>query len=240
MYTMHGYCAGRLYFCMSISQQSTTCSDKLQNMAISYIKFFSIVILGELLITNTGGSYIIVTPAFTLPALIVVFKSMYTMHGYCAGRLYFCMSMSKLSTTCSDKLQNMAISYIKFFSIVILGELLLTNTGGSYHSHSSLYFTRAYCCIQVNVQNARVLCWLTIFLHEYLTTIDYLQWSVAKMAKCYLTYLQQNRRRVSNALLWSDIFTIQWIFLTMLVTVCIGTWWRCVANIWLNLGWTAT
>ena len=32
---------------------------------------------------------VIVTPAFTLPAIIVVFKSMYRMHGYCAGRLYF-------------------------------------------------------------------------------------------------------------------------------------------------------
>ena len=70
-------------------------SHRSQNMAICYIHFFSVVILGELLLTNTGGSYKIVTPAFTLPALIVVFKSIYRMHGYCVGRLYFCMSMSK-------------------------------------------------------------------------------------------------------------------------------------------------
>ena len=61
----------------------------------------------------------------------------------------------------------------------ISGDLLLTNTRD---------FCRAYCCIQVNVHNARVLCWQTIFLHEYLTTIDYLQWSVAKMANCYLIF----------------------------------------------------
>ena len=99
MYRMHGYCADRLYFCMSISQLSATQSDQSQNMAVCYIHFFSVVILGELLLTKTGGSYIIVTPAFTLPALIVVFKSMYIMPGYCVGRLYFCMSMSQLSTT---------------------------------------------------------------------------------------------------------------------------------------------
>ena len=56
-------------------------------MAICYIHFFSVVILGELLLTKTGESYKIVTPAFTLPALIVVLKSMYRMHGYCVDRL---------------------------------------------------------------------------------------------------------------------------------------------------------
>ena len=132
MYRMHGYCVGRLNFCMSMSQLSTTWIDQSQNMAICYIHFFSVVILGELLLTKTGESYKIVTPAFTLPALIVVFKSMYRMHGYCVGRLNFCMRMSQLSTTWIDQSQNMAICYIHFFSVVILGELLLTKTGESY------------------------------------------------------------------------------------------------------------
>ena len=129
---MHGYCVGRLNFCMSMSQLSTTWIDQSQNMAICYVHFFSFVILGELLLTKTGESYKIVTPAFTLHALIVVFKSMYRMHGYCVGRLNFCMSMSQLSTTWIDQSQNMAICYIHFFSVVILGELLLTKTGESY------------------------------------------------------------------------------------------------------------
>ena len=132
MYRMHGYCVGRLNFCMSMSQLSTTWIDQSQNMAICYIHFFSVLILGELLLTKSGDSYKIVTPAFTLPALIVVFKSMYRMHGYCFGRLIFSMSMSQLSTTWNDQSQNMAISYIHFFSVVILGELLLTTTGESY------------------------------------------------------------------------------------------------------------
>ena len=132
MYRMHGYCVGRLIFCMSMSQLSTTWIDQSQNMAICYIHFFSVLILGELLLTKSGDSYKIVTPAFTLPALIVVFKSMYRMHGYCFGRLIFCMSMSQLSTTWNDQSQNMAICYIHFFSVVILGELLLTKTGESY------------------------------------------------------------------------------------------------------------
>ena len=132
MYRMHGYCVGRLNFCMSMSQLSTTRIDQSQNMAICYVHFLSFVILGELLLTKTGESYKIVTPAFTLHALIVVFKSMYRMHGYCVGRLNFCMSMSQLSTTWIDQSQNMAICYIHFFSFVILGELLLTKTGESY------------------------------------------------------------------------------------------------------------
>ena len=132
MYRMHGYCVGRLIFCMSMSQISTTWIDQSQNMAISYVHFFSVVILGELLLTKIGGSYKIVTPAFSLPALIVVFKSMYIMHGYCVGRLNFCMNMSQLSTTWFDQSQNMAICYIHFFSVVILVELLLTKTGESY------------------------------------------------------------------------------------------------------------
>ena len=132
MYRMHGYCVGRLHFCMSMSQLSTTWIDQSQNMAICYIHFFSVVILGELLLTKTGESYKIVTPAFTLPALIVVFKSMYRIHGYCFGRLNFCMSMLQLSTTWIDQSQNMAICYIHFCSVVILGELLLTKTGESY------------------------------------------------------------------------------------------------------------
>ena len=132
MYRMHGYCVGRLNFCMSMSQLSTTWIDQSQNMAIYYVHFFSFVILGELQLTKTGELYKIVTPAFTLHALIVVFKSMYRMHDYCVGRLNFCMSMSQLSTTWIDQLQNMAICYIHFFSVVILGELLLTKTGESY------------------------------------------------------------------------------------------------------------
>ena len=132
IYRMHGYCVGRLNFCMSMSQLSTTWIDQSQNMAICYIHFFSVVILGELLLTKTGESYKIVTSAFTLPALIVVFKSMYRMHGYCVGRLIFCMSMSQVSTTWIDQSQNMAICYIHLFSVVILGELLLTKTGDSY------------------------------------------------------------------------------------------------------------
>ena len=132
IYRMHGYCVGRLIFCMSMSQVSTTWIDQSQNMAICYIHLFSVVILGELLLTKTGDSYKIVTPAFSLPALIDVFKSMYRMHGYCVGRLNFCMSMSQLSTTWIDQSQNMAICYVHFFSVVILGELLLTKTGESY------------------------------------------------------------------------------------------------------------
>ena len=115
MYRMHGYCVGRLIFCKSMSQLSTTWIDQSQNMAICYIHFFSVVILGELLLTKTWESYKIVTPAFTLHALIVVFKSMYRMHGYFVGRLIFCMSMSQLSTTLIDQSQNMAICYIQFF-----------------------------------------------------------------------------------------------------------------------------
>ena len=132
MYRMHGYCVCRLNFCMSMSQLSTTWIDQSQNMSICYIHFFSVVILGELLLIKTGESYKIVTPAFTLPALIVVFNSMYRMHGYCVGRLNFLMSMSQVSTTWIDQSQNIAICYEHFFSIVILGELLLTKTGDSY------------------------------------------------------------------------------------------------------------
>ena len=132
MYRMHGYCVGTLNFCKSMSQLSTTWIDQSQNMAICYIHFFSVVILGELLLTKTGELYKIIIPAFTLPALIVVFKCMYRMYGYCVGRLNFCMSMSQLSTTWIDQSQNMAICYIHFFSVLILGELLLTKTGESY------------------------------------------------------------------------------------------------------------
>ena len=163
MYRMHGYCVGRLIFCMSMSQLSTTLIDQSQNMAICYIQFFSVVILGELLLTKIGESYKIVTPAFSLPALIVVSKSTYRMHGYCVGRLYFCMSMSQLSTTWIDQSQNMAICYIHFFSVVILGELLLTKIGESYkivipaftlHAlivvFKSMYRMHGYCVGRLN------------------------------------------------------------------------------------------
>ena len=125
MYRMHFYCVARLNFCMSMSQLSTTWIDQSQNIAICYNHFFSVVILGELLLTKTGESYKIVTTAFTLPALIVVFKSMYRMHGYCVGRLNFCMSMSQLSTTWIDQSQNMSICYIHFFRSLSLANCYL-------------------------------------------------------------------------------------------------------------------
>ena len=128
MYRMHGYCVGRLNFCKSMSQLSTTWIDQSQNKAVCYIDFFLSWSLANCYLLKLE-SYKIVTPAFTLPALIVVFKSMYRMHGYCVGRLNFCMSMSQLSTTWIDQSQNMAVCYIHFFTFVIFGELLLTKTG---------------------------------------------------------------------------------------------------------------
>ena len=82
--------------------ESHSCQS--QNMAICYIIFFRSWSLANYYLLTLAG-HIKVTPAFTLPALIVVFKSMYIMHGYCAGWLYFCMSISQRSTTCSDQSQ---------------------------------------------------------------------------------------------------------------------------------------
>ena len=197
MYRMHGYCVGRLNFCKSMSQLSTTWIEQSQNMAICYIHFFSVVILGELLLTKTGESYKIITLAFTLPALIVVFKCMYRMHGYCVGRLNFCMSMSQLSTTWIDQSQNMAICYINFFSVVILGELLLTKTGESYKIvtpaftlqalivvFKSMYRMHGYCVGRLN---------FCMSMSQLSTTwIDQSQ----NMAICYIQFFGRDPWRI--------------------------------------------
>ena len=203
---MHGYCVGRLNFCMSMSQLSTTWIDQSQNMAICYVHFFSFVIFGELLLTKTGESYKIVTPAFTLHALIVVFKSMYRMHGYCVGRLNFCMSMSQQSTTWIDQLQNMAICYIRFFSFMIFGELLLTKTGESYkivtpaftlHAlivvFKSMYRMHGYCVGRLNFcmrMSQLSTTWIDQSQNMAICYIHFFRsWS---LANCYLLKLESH------------------------------------------------
>ena len=114
MYRIHGYCVGRLNFAWGMLQLSTTWIDQIAKYGDLLHTLFSVVILGELLLTKSGESYKIITSRLYLPALIVLFKCMYRMHGYCVGRLNFCMSMSKLSTTWIDQSQNMRSATYNF------------------------------------------------------------------------------------------------------------------------------
>ena len=132
MYRMHGYCVGRLNFCMSTSQTIDHLNWSVAKYGDLLSALFFVVILGELLLTKTGESYKIVTPAFTLPALIVGIQVYVQNARLLCWQKIFLHEYVNYRPPWINKSQNMAICYIHFFSVVILGELLLTKTEESY------------------------------------------------------------------------------------------------------------
>ena len=164
--------------------------------------FFRSWSVGELLLLKLRVIKIVTRPPYLTP-LLLLYSSLCTECTLFVGRKFFAW-VCQLSTTAeliSRKILRSA-TYTFFGSWSLANCYYTKDWRVIYKQHSLLYFTRAYCCIQVYVQNARYCVGNLNFCKSMSQTIDHLidqsqnkavcvhrLFSFVILANCWLTKL---------------------------------------------------